>query len=88
MHLQHPEDLIMSESKPVAVSEKDLIVRINHRLAAKGKVVVKNHSDDDPGDCHIIDISTNFILEKGLDLEALRLESGALGDGEYLDRQS
>ena len=35
MHLQHPEDLIMSESKPVAVSEKDLIVRINHRLAAK-----------------------------------------------------
>lgn len=78
----------MSESSAKPVSGKELLVRINHRLAAKGKVAVMNHLGDEPGDCHIIDISTNRLLENGLDLESLGLETGALGEGEYLDRQA
>lgn len=85
--MKHPEGKIMSEASTKPVSARELLVRINHRLAAKGKVAVLNHSMDDPGDCHIIDISTNHPLEKGLDLEALGAETGVMEDGEFLDRQ-
>lgn len=77
----------MTESSSRAITAKDLLVRINHRLAAKGMVAVLNHSADQAGDCHIIDISTNRMLEQGLDLETLSADSGALEVGEFLERQ-
>ena len=33
----------MTESSSRAITAKDLLVRINHRLAAKGMVAVLNH---------------------------------------------
>ncbi len=73
--------------RTIPVSRRALIQRINRRLSDDGEMLKAIRSErwrHELGDYHTIDIPTNSISRKHVDLEALGRELGALQKFEHL----
>lgn len=79
----------MSIPKPILVTERELITRIDHKLAASGMALCrKPHpmGTESAGPVHfdMIEVATNHLVRPDVQLESLAREIGALADGEVL----
>lgn len=72
----------MSSSKSMAVTESELIARIDRKLGSYGRALYRKPQG--LGSYDIIEVATNHLVRPGVDLETLAREMGALAETEHL----
>lgn len=79
----------MSSAKPIALTESEVVARIDHKLAPRGTALYRKPREtsvhpEGIGSYDLIEVATNHLVRKDIDLEALAWEVGALTETEYL----
>lgn len=79
----------MSSTKSMAVTESELVARIDRKLGPNGTALYrkpqgKSANPDGVGSYDIIEVATNHLVRRDVDLEALAREIGALAETEHL----
>lgn len=73
-------------SSPVSrrLTERELVARIDHKLAIHGQALYRKPESgpEGPGRYDVIEMATNHLVRADIALEGLAREIGALADGE------
>lgn len=78
-----------TKAPKVFLSAREVLARVNRRLAAEGSMLKRcrqdSHNHDELGDYYMVNLNSNGIFKVQCELEEEARELGVLGEWEVLD---